>query len=262
MAFFSVDGVQLYYEVWPASGPPVLFLHGLGSSSADWGLQVSAFAARHPVILADLRGHGRSSAARRRITVEAMAEDVERLLGHLGREAVHVVSLSLGGCVALALALRAPERVRSLTLVNAFARLAPAGISGLIGMGIRLGLVMAAPMPVVASHVARRLFPKPEQQGLYQAAVASLSRTPRAVYLSAMRALAGFDVRKRLDGVRCPTLIVAGDRDTTVPLAAKEMLQRSIRGARLLVVPDSGHATNCDQPDTFNRSVLEFLAAN
>ncbi|MBI4246463.1 MAG: alpha/beta fold hydrolase [Candidatus Rokubacteria bacterium] len=244
------------------AGPAVLFLHGLGSSSADWAFQLPAFETRHRLILTDLAGHGRAAGSPGRATVEAMAADVDGLLAALGEPAVHVVGLSLGGCVGLALALAAPARVRSLTLVNVFARLRPAGPRSALRMLTRLVLLGTAPMAVVAAHVARGLFPRPEQRDLYRMAVASLSRTRRGAYLAAVRALARFDARDRLGAIRCPTLVVAGAEDRTVPLAAKELLGRAIPGARLVVVEDSGHATPFDQPAAFNRAVLAFVEAH
>lgn len=222
-------------------------------------MQVPAFEKRYRVILIDLPGHGCSPLPGRRPTVEAMADAVGATLDSLDVARAHAVGLSLGGCVALAFALRAPGRVRSLTLVNAFARLRPAGLRGAWRMAVRLALLTAAPMTVVAAHVARNLFPRPEQRDLYAAAVASLSRTPRAGYIAAVRALACFDARDQLAFLRCPTLIVAGAMDRTVPLEAQRALAHAIPGARLTVVPDSRHATPHDQPDLFARLVLAFL---
>jgi 3-oxoadipate enol-lactonase len=262
MPAITVGEVTLHYdERGDGDGAPIVLLHGLGSSLADWVMQLPMLAAQHRVFAVDLPAHGRSSRPRGRLTVEAMAEDVAALLTALGVSPAHLVGLSLGGCVALMLALDHPERVRSLTLVNAFARLTPAGPRGALRMLTRLALLACAPMRVVAAHVARGLFPRPDQQALYLAAVASLGSNPRATYWSAIRALLGFDVRGRLAAVRCPTLVIAGDRDTTVPLAAKTLLQRSIPGAELLIVADSGHATPCDQAERFNAALLAFVAA-
>jgi 3-oxoadipate enol-lactonase len=231
---------------------PIVLLHGLGSSSSDWMYQLPALAAEYHVIAPDLRGHGRSPRGRGRLTVECMAADVAALLAALDAAPAHVVGLSLGGCVALALALERGACVRSLTLVNAFARLAPAGPRGALRFVARLGLLACAPMSVVAAHVARGLFPRPEQRELYRAAVASLAANPRRTYLAAIRGLVGFDVRARLAELRCPTLVVAGERDTTVPLAAKQRLAAAIPAARLCIVADSGHVTPYDQAERFN----------
>lgn len=263
MPAIALAGTTLHYdERGGGDGAPIVLLHGLGSSSADWAFQLPVLALGHRVLAVDLRGHGRSSRPRGRLTIEAMANDVAVLLAALGVPPAHVVGLSLGGCVALTLALDHPKYVRSLTLVNTFACLTPDGARGLLRMLTRLALLACAPMRVVAAHVAGGLFPRPDQQALYRAAVASLKSTPRATYWSTIRAVLGFDARCRLAEVRCPTLVVAGDRDTTVPFAAKTQLQQGIAGAELLVVSDSGHATPCDQAERFNTALLAFVAAH
>jgi pimeloyl-ACP methyl ester carboxylesterase len=261
-------GRGLYHERHgPPGAPPLVLLHGLGSSSADWRWQVAALSHRYAVITLDLRAHGRSAVpgtplAHGRLSVEAMAEDVESLLASLGEGPAHLVGLSLGGCVALALALAVPARARSLTLVNSFARLRPAGWRGGWRMLERMVLLGVAPMPVIAARIARNLFPKPEQADLRAAAVASLGHNDKRAYWAAVRALARFDARRRLGEIRCPTLLVAGDRDTTVPRASLELLRRRIPHAELRIVSDSGHATPYDQPLLFNGLLLEFVSAH
>jgi pimeloyl-ACP methyl ester carboxylesterase len=150
--------------------------------------------------------------------------------------------------------------VRSLALVNGFARLRPAGWRGGWRMLERMLLLGVAPMPVIAARIAGNLFPKPEQADLRAAAVASLGANDKRAYWAAVRALARFDARPRLSEIRCPTLLVAGDRDTTVPRASLELLRAKIPHAQLRIVPDSGHATPYDQRELFNGLLLEFLA--
>jgi 3-oxoadipate enol-lactonase len=257
------DPVALHHEVsGRTNGPPIVLLHGLGSSSADWRYQTPVLAAAYRVVVPDLRGHGRSPRGSGRLTVDVMAADVAALLDALDATSAHVVGLSLGGCVALALAFDHPARVRSLTLVNTFARLSLAGPRGSLRMLARLGLLACAPMRVVAAHVARGLFPRPDQHELYLAAVASLAGNSRRTYLGSLRGLASFDVSRRLAELRCPTLVIAGDRDATVSLASKRLLQQSIAGAELTVVDDSGHVTPCDQPERFNQQLLAFVDAH
>ena len=238
-----------------------MFLHGLGSCADDWTWQVPAFERDHRLLLVDLPGHYRSPLPAGRLSVDAMADAVGALLARLGEPPAHVVGLSLGGCVGLALALRAPDRVRSLTLVNAVARLRPAGPTAALRLVVRLTLLATAPMSAVAALVARGLFPRPEQAALYEAAARSLARTPRRAYWAGLRALAGFDVRTALARVRCPTLVMAGADDATVALAVKESLARAIAGSRWVIIPDSGHATNADNPEAFNATLREFLSA-
>jgi 3-oxoadipate enol-lactonase len=243
-------------------GPPVLLLHGLGSCAADWTWQTPALERIYRVVAVDLPGHGASPLPRGRLTIEGMADRVASLLAGLDAGPAHVVGLSLGACVGLRLVLQAPGRVRSLTLVNPFACVRLRGPADVARLATRLTLLAAAPMPRLAAHVAGRLFPWPEQRGLREAAVASLAATSRRGYAAARRALARFDVRGQLTAVRRPTLVVAGDRDLVVPLGLKLTLGAAIPGARLAVVPGSGHATPYDRPEVFNRLLLEFLAAH
>ena len=214
------------------------------------------------MLLVDLPGHRRSALPAGRLTVEGMAARVEALLDELGEGRVHVVGISLGACVGLALALRAPARVRSLTLVNGFARLRPPDAAGALRMAVRLVLLATAPMTAVARLVAASMFPAPEQAALRAAAVRSLARTSRRAYLKAIAALAAFDARARLGEIRCPTLVVAGLDDRTVALEAKEALAHGIPGARLVLVPGSGHATPVDRANAFNGVLHEFLAGS
>jgi pimeloyl-ACP methyl ester carboxylesterase len=251
---------RLHYSVRGRAGPPVVLLHGLGSSSADWPSQHAVLEPRYRVVAIDLPGHGRSPLPQGLLTIERMADDVATVLDGLDQGPAHVLGLSLGACVALRLALGVPGRVRSLTLVNPFARVQTTGPAEVARLALRLVLLGAAPMAAVAAHVARRLFPWPEQRELYESAVASLAATPRRAYFAAMRALAHFDARGQVAAIRHPTLIVSGDRDTSVPLAAKLALAATIPGAQLLVIPASGHATPHDQPEAFNRALLAFLA--
>ena len=251
----------MYYTLTgPADAPVVVLLHGLGSSGDDWHHQAEALAG-YRVLAVDLPGHHRSARPRGMLSVGAMAAAVERLLARLGIEGAHVVGLSLGGCVALALALRAPARVRSLVVVNAFARLRPADLRALVRGAARVLLALTAPMSMVGAFVAREAFPRREHAELRDAASARLAANPRGHYLACLAALARFDVRARLAEIRCPTTIVAGAGDTTVPLAAKQALANGIPGARLHVVAESGHVTLYDQPAAFNAILREHLAS-
>ncbi len=257
MLALPVNGIQLHY-LEQGRGAAVVFLHGLGSSSDDWGLQLPAFAARYRALAFDLRAHGRSRFDGA-FTVEQMAADGAAALQRLDTGPAHVVGLSLGGCAALALAIEHAGCVRSLTLVNTFARFQLAGWRGVARAVQRLWLLQTASMRDVAGYVARGLFPRPDQAALRAAAINSLSKNSKATYLAAARALRRFDVTGRLGAVGCPALVVIGERDRTVPRAAGEALARGIPRARRWLVPDSGHATPYDQAEAFNRTLMEFM---
>jgi pimeloyl-ACP methyl ester carboxylesterase len=257
MSSLLVNQFQLHYQL-AGHGTPVVFLHGLGSSAADWALQVPAFAAHHQVLTLDLRGHG-DSTFNGTLRIEHMAQDVAALLTELALGPAHVVGLSMGGCVALALGIQHAPLVRSLTLVNTFAKYQAAGWAGLKRGFQRLWLLQTGSMNDMAACVAGGLFPQPEQKQLYEAAVASLSRNPKHMYRAAIAAILRFDVTRQLNTIRLPTLVVLGERDQTVPRGAGELLVRSIPNARRWLVANSGHATPMDQHELFNETVLGFV---
>jgi len=256
------EGHRLHYTLsnpGRKSGPPIVLLHGLGSCGDDWPLQLPALTPRHPVITLDLPGHGRSDLPRGRLTAARLALPVVELLDALGEARAHVVGLSLGGMVALQLALDWPDRLRSLVLVNSFARLrVPPGRLG--NRLVRIALLLAAPMSWTGRWVASGLFPHPDQQPLREAAAQRIASNSRAAYLHTVAEILRFDVRDRLPEIRAPTLVVAGADDQTAPLRAKAEMARAIAGARLEVIEGSGHATPLDAPEAFNSMLLRFTS--
>ena len=255
-----INQLRIHYEE-SGSGEAILLLHGLGSCGQDWMLQTPVLESRFRVIAPDLRGHGQTDKPQGRIRVTHLASDVLGLLDTLNVERAHVVGLSLGGCVAQVLALDAAQRVRSLTLVNTFAHLEPGNPSHALMLVSRLALLGVRGLPAQAHFVAARMFPKPEQEMLRKLAAERIAANDVTTYRRLLLATAAFDVRSRLSEITCPTLVIAGDRDTTVPLHPKQFLAANIPGARLEIVADSGHATPIDQPEVFNGLVLGFVAS-
>jgi pimeloyl-ACP methyl ester carboxylesterase len=170
-----------------------------------------------------------------------------------------VVGLSLGGLVAQSLVIDHPDRVRSLVLVNTFARLRPQGLRGWVYLLARAVAMLTGGVEKQAEVVAAGVFPHPEQAELRHMAAERLKANDPAAYRAAMRAVLRFDSRPNLSRIGVPTLVVAGAEDTTVSLAAKRALAEGIPGAWLEVIPSSGHATPLDRPEVFNELVLQFF---
>ena len=252
------NGIDMFYET-AGQGEPLLLLHGLGSRSDDWQLQLPAFAERYRVVTADMRGHGRTDKPPGPYTVPMMATDVFGLLDGLGIAVAHVVGLSMGGMIAFQMAVDRPERVRSLVIVNSGPELVARTLNERLRIWQRLALARLFSPARTAQFLGPRLFPKPEQAELRQMFMGQWAENDPRAYRAAMRALVGWSVLDRVDALRCPTLVISGDRDYT-PTAYKEGYTALIPGARLVVIEDSGHATPIDQPEPFNACVLDYLA--
>jgi 3-oxoadipate enol-lactonase len=261
MTFLEAEGFRLHYKIHnPAgrSGPPVVLLHGLGSCGDDWLLQVPALTPHHGVITPDLPGHGESGAPPSGLTIAALARSVAGLLDSRDARRAHIVGLSLGGVVALQLAVDRPELLSSLVLVNAFPRLRRHP-GGLVRGMVRIGLLAAAPMSWTGRWVAGGLFPGEGKAALREVAAQRIASNSRLPYLRTVGAILRFDLSRRLGEIHVPTLVLAGAEDRTVPLASKVELARGIEGARLEVIEGSGHATPIDAPEAFNAALLRFL---
>lgn len=257
MPTLPLSDVNLYYEE-DGDGPPLLLLHGLGSSTRDWEMQVPDLARHFRLILLDFRGHGRSSRPIGPYPVPLLAEDVVQALDRLGIGPVHVLGLSLGGMVGLHLAVHHPAMVVRLVVTNTASEVVPRSFGQWLQLKERLIAARLLSARSVGRMIGRRLFPKVEQRALRREFELRWGRNDRRGYSYALQGLAGWTITERLGEVRAPTLVVAGERDH-LPLLPAAELARRIPGAQLVVVPDSGHATPIDQAGVFNELVLRFL---
>jgi pimeloyl-ACP methyl ester carboxylesterase len=252
------DGQLSYLTRGSPDSPPVLFLHGLGSCGEDWLLQLPELESDFLVILPDLRGHGRSSDMPTDIRIEHLAEDMVKVVRQVADQPAHVVGLSLGGLVALQLGIDHQDWVKSLTLVNTFPRFRTTPGMFVRGM-IRSFYLLSGRMDLLADWLARGLFPNPDQVQLREIAAARIASNSKRNYIRAARAIARFNVQKRLGSIKAQSLVVAGDRDRTVPYQAAVALKEGILRAQLQVVEDSGHATPIDAFEDFNQILRDFL---
>jgi 3-oxoadipate enol-lactonase len=260
MPYYSVNDIDIFYEC-SGKGSSVLFLHGLGSSSQDWEAQRTAFSARHRMITLDFRGHGLSSKLKRSYSIPLFAQDTADLINHLNIPSAHIVGISMGGMVAMQLALDAPWLINRLVIVNSAPAIQPHLFSlrqNLHFIQRRLVLLFFG-MQGTSRLISNLLFPAPEQADLRRMCRERWAKNDRRAYDASMRAITRWNVFDRLPEIQNPTLVVAGKQDF-IPLSYKQSYTRLIPRARLVVIENSRHATPVDQMEPFNRVVLDFLA--
>ena len=261
-------GCRIAFEV-RGTGPPVLLIQGVGVHGEGWRPQVDELAARYTCLWFDNRGMGRSQPVGAPVTVRQMADDARALLDAAGWERAHVVGHSLGGPIALELALMARPRVRSLALLCTFATgraAAPLTLRMLrLGLGSRvgprrmrrrafLGLVMS-PETLAENDVdalADRLAP------LFGHDLADQPPITGA-QLRAMRAADLTTRLRELEGV--PTLVVSGAYDPIAPPRLGRALAVGIPGARYVEFPDASHGLPIQFPECVNALLLEHFAS-
>jgi 3-oxoadipate enol-lactonase len=253
-----IRDIELYYDMM-GKGPPVLLIHGLGSSARDWELQIPAFSQHYRVVAYDVRGHGQSDKPPGPYSLPLYASDAAELMMALEIAPAHVVGISMGGMIAFQLAVSQPELVKSLVIVNSGPELVPRSVSERLQVVQRQLVVRLLGMRKMGEILSQRMFPKPEQEELRRVFVERWAENDPRAYLASVRAIVGWSVADRLEEIRCPALIVAADQDYT-PLAVKEACAARMPHAELVVIEDSRHGTTADQPEAFNAAVLAFLA--
>jgi len=256
MEHWVVNGVRLACRV-EGQGPPLLLLHGLGGSQDDWRRQVPAFAQRYRVIVPDLRGFG-DSERREPFTVQQHARDVAALLGALGIPRAHVVGLSMGGAVAMELALSDPARVAGLVLANTAPGFELRGWQRRYMAFSRFLLALLFGVGGVARLFSRAVFPAPHQERLRRRLLERASHTSRWVYLASLRSLIRWHAEDRLPALRAPTLVIGAEHDYT-DIHEKRRWAAKVPGARVVMLPGSRHRSELDAPAAFNDAVGRFL---
>lgn len=262
MPYQFVNGIRLRYELWGEGETPLVLLHGLGSSADDWMLQLPAFAPHFLCVLPDLRGHGLSDKPNGRYSVALFADDVADLLAELKLMPAHVLGLSLGGLVAQQLAIDHGPMVRSLVLINTFPGLWPPPLHAVGTLLRRRSSVLGSQgMAEIAARIAGDLFPNAHLAVLRDLTRQRLAANDADAYRRATLAVLRFWPGRKLSRITQPTLIIAGENDRVVPAVYQERLRRRLPHAQFVSIPNSGHASNIDQPDAVNEAVLSFLLA-
>lgn len=262
MAHARVGDIDLFYELidctepWTTGKAPVLLIHGLGGDHQNWLYQIPALCSRYPILRVDLRGHGASSAAADDFSVADMALDLVRLLRVLGIEKVHVVGLSLGGVVAQQFALDYPYATASALLAGTFCAI-PDAMREVATESLRF--MDANSMAAIAASRITAAFSDAVNPTLRGYLIDRIAANDKDAYLRAARAAMRFSVADRLAELNAPTLVVVGELDRVTPPVLSETLASRIAGARLVRIPAAGHICIMEQPDAFNRVMLEFL---
>jgi 3-oxoadipate enol-lactonase len=242
-----------------ADGPVTVLLHSLGLDRRVWEPVVPLLPSAGTVVLVDLRGHGRSSASTG-FTIEDMADDVEATLAGLGLGEVAVVGMSMGGCVAQAVAIRHPRRVRALGLVDTTAWYGPTAPED---WASRAAVAEHKGMRALSEFQLGRWFSEDFRKSSPEACAELLevfASNDVPSYLASCHALGAFDARQALADVAIPTAVIVGERDEATPPAMAEDLHQRVSGSTLQVIPGSKHLTAHERAADVAEALAPVLA--
>ncbi|PYM33814.1 MAG: hypothetical protein DME15_10290 [Candidatus Rokuibacteriota bacterium] len=259
------DRVRIYYEEHGA-GTPLVLAYGIGGNVKMWDVNVPGLARGHRLVLWEPRGHARSDSPGdpAKYSFRRWALDLKAVLDHLGLRRAHVGGLSLGAGIATRFALAFPGRVRSLVVTNSSSASGlPLSWQNLVMRARSIEITLTQGMDAMAEFAMAENPNVSERLALDPGAKAEFYEEYRQLapigYANALRALLAMDhITDQLPRLRMPVLLIGGDRDPS--LGPMKVIHRKIRGSKLVVLSPASHFANRDQPDAWNRLVLDFLA--
>jgi 3-oxoadipate enol-lactonase len=243
-----------------------VFLHGIGGNRTNWHDQLPAVAAAGFHAMSwDARGYGLSDDYDGPLDFADFSHDLLRVLDHFGAKKAFICGLSMGGRIAQDFYPRWPERVAALILCDTMpdfgAALTPEKREEFIRLR-KEPLVNGKEPKDIAPTVARTLVSKNAKPEHYQRLVDSMAALHKDSYIKTIEGSMRYDRRADLPNIRVPTLLVFGAEDTlTTPALGREMA-KEIPGAEYFEIAAAGHLPNIEQPEVFNRKLIEFLNAN
>ena len=290
--YATVEGMQIaYVETGPAGAPGLIFIHGWLGRLDNWRFNVPAFADRYHVLALDLPGFGNSDKVDRDMTMELYARVVKGLMAQKGMTKATLVGNSMGGEVAALIALRYPDQVDKLVLVDSgglmqapfFARLAARHTNKVANWIVHRAQKrfknLASPKVYFALH--DRVFnPKHPRRvqiafdmknpnvedtlNLFCLYYSTLMKNREFEWhvkdaLRAFRSMANTSLEHQVGAIKAPTLIVWGDHDQLIPPQFAELFHQGIAGSKKVLIQDAGHIPMIEKPEEFNRTVNEFL---
>ena len=264
MPQIEVDGATCAYGTggreWAPGLPLVVLVHGAGADRSVWALQARYLGSRgYNVVALDLPGHGRSDDLDDLANIDNAADWLARVIDGLGASSrVAVAGHSMGACIALTLAAKRPELVQALALLGA-AQAMPVNeqlLDDTLHQPSRAHRFITTFGHSHATHVGGAQSPGVWTTG---AAMALLERTKPEVLHRDFSACSSWSSEPWLERVVCPTLVIAGAKDSMTPLRGARALVESLVRARLEVLDDCGHMLMGERPREVSRALGRFL---
>jgi pimeloyl-ACP methyl ester carboxylesterase len=260
MDWVEVDGLHVAFDRVGTGPTAVVLLHGyVGDGPATWRHQLDALSDGYTVVAWDAPGAGGSADPPESFGMAGYADCLAGFIDALGLDRAHLVGLSFGGALAIAVASRHPQIARSLVVVSGYAGWAGSLPPHVVEQRLAQALTLSRLTP---TEFIDTLLPTMFATGPDPETVERFAASMRAFHPLGFRAMAraaAEDLRDTLPGIDVPTLLVYGDQDVRAPLPVAEHLHGAITGSTLIVLPGVGHVCNVEAPQPFNDTVRTWL---
>ena len=266
MPIIKINNADIYYEDSApndAQKPVMVFAHGLLWNTRMYDKQVEYFEDNYRCIAFDFRGQGQSQVTKSGYDMETLTEDTLALLDMLGIKKCHFVGLSMGGFIAQRIALKRPELLLSLILLETSAdpedpKNVPQYrklVKAIRWLGIKR--VSSKVMPIMFGHTF--LADKLRQSERKQWLTMLQGNRKGGVIKATMGVIERTGTYEQLADITTPTLIIVGNEDAATPYAKSERMHFAIKGSKLAIIEGAGHTATVEEPEQVNRVISQFL---
>lgn len=260
MSQVAASSVELHYTrlgVEKATNGTVVLIGSLGTSAKMWEPQFAALSEHFQVIAVDTRGHGDSPVTEQPYTVALLADDVIAVMDKIDVKSAHIVGLSLGGAIAQEIALNHAERVSSLTLCSTAPKFGTREAWLDKSRLVKKESTAAVADGAIGNWFTNECFENtPEIPAVYKNMIIDC---PDQGYANCCLTLAEFDARQRLSEITSPTLVIAGEQDTSTALEVVHSLHDGINDSQMVTISPAKHLLNVEQAALFNAVLLAHL---
>lgn len=264
MAMIRVNEVDLFYADVGSGAETVVFSHGFLMDHTMYRAQLEALQSQYRCLAYDHRGHGGSEKTAVGYEMENLYADAVAFIEAMNCAPCHFVGMSTGGFVGLRLAIRRPDLLKSLTLIDTAADAEPK--KGLGQYKMLAKIVRFLGWRLVINKVMAILFADPNPTDPARQAVIAewkqriMQNDRMATFRFGYGIWARESVYDQLGQINVPTQIIVGDKDIPTPVSRSERMAAAIPNARLAIIPDAGHTSPVDQPERVTAVLREFLA--
>ncbi len=263
MPKLNVNGAEVHFEEHGSGAETMVFAHGLLWSGRMFDKQVEVLKDRYRCITFDFRGQGQSEVTQSGYDMDTLSEDSAALIEALKCAPCHFLGLSMGGFVGMRLAIRRPELLRSLLLLETSADPEPQENVGkyrrlnFVSRWFGMGLVANKVMPIMFGQKFIHDPDRADERELWRQRAIANSK------VGISRAVNGVVDREgvydQLDRIKTPTLILVGDQDVATVPAKSERMRDRIAGSQMQIIPGAGHTSTVEEPEFVNAAIEEFL---
>ena len=259
----QINGIKINYLIDnpQSTKGTIVLINGLADDLESWGFQIPALVdAGYRVLRFDNRGIGKSDAPQGPYSSRMLADDAKALVDHLGISGFHLMGVSMGGMIAQEYAIAYPGDLKSVTLACTYG-VADPFCQQMFAMWADMAKKIS--VPFVMRDVALWAFTgsffedRPADAAEFAAAMAALPMSLEA-YLAQLVVIQAHDTMDRLNRIKTPTFVIAGEEDILIPVRLSKRLQQAVPGAKWATVP-GGHACIWESPDPFNAAFVAFV---